>query len=82
MKDTELVSALRNLKATWKPVVCIDCMYGDDCIINGCRLIGMAADRLNEVGIILSIIKGMHEEAKESEKLCWESCCLSSTVII
>lgn len=68
MKDTELVSALRNLKINTTGLACLGCNYGFQCSVSGCRLIGMAADRLNEVGIILSIIKGMHEEAKESEK--------------
>lgn len=68
MKDTELVSALRQLKINTKGLACIGCNYGFNCHASGCRLIGIAADRLNEVGIILSIIKGMYAEAKDTEK--------------
>lgn len=68
MRDTELVSALRQLKINTKGLACLGCNYGFNCHASGCRLIGIAADRLNEVGIILSIIKGMYAEAKDSEK--------------
>lgn len=68
MKDTELVAALRQLKVNTKSLACLGCGYKYDCGIHGCHLIGMAADRLNEVGIILSIIRGMHAEAKGAEK--------------
>ena len=68
MKDTELVSALRQLKVNTKSLACMGCGYEQGCSIHGCRLIGLAADRLNKVGIILSIIKGMHAEAKGSDR--------------
>ena len=68
MKDTELVSALRQLKINTKGLACIGCNYGFNCSSSGCRLIGLAADRLNEVGIILSIVRGMHAEANDTEK--------------
>ena len=68
MKDIELVSALRKLKVNTKGLACLGCNYGYKCSTNGCNLIGLAADRLNEVSIILSIIKGMQAAAKESEK--------------
>ena len=68
MKTNELVVALRQLKINTKGIACLGCNYGLQCSTKGCRLIGLAADRLNEVGIILSIIKGMHAEAKDNEK--------------
>ena len=68
MKDTELVAALRQMKVNTKSVACIGCHYENRCSTEGCSLIGIAADRLNEVGVILSIIKGMYAEAKDSEK--------------
>lgn len=68
MKDTELVAALRQLKVNTKSSACLGCNYGFNCSSSGCRLIGLAADRLNEVGIILSIVRGMHAEAKDAEK--------------
>lgn len=68
MKDTELVTALRQLKVNTKSLACLGCGYENKCSTKGCRLIGIAADRLNEVGIIMNIIKGMHAEAKGSEK--------------
>lgn len=68
MKDTELVAALRQLKVNTKSLSCLGCGYEHNCSIHGCHLIGMAADRLNEVGILLSIVRGMHAEAKGAEK--------------
>lgn len=69
MKDTELVAALRSLKATFKPTVCLDCQKGDDCIINGCNLIGMAADRIAEYDSALENIKNVYNVASNSEKI-------------
>lgn len=68
MKDAELVAALRQLKINTKGIACLGCNYGLQCSTKGCRLIGLAADRLNEVGNILSIVKGMRAEAKDAEK--------------
>ena len=68
MTDKQLVAQLRNLKVNTKSLACLGCGYEHDCGIHGCHLIGMAADRLNEVGILLSIVKGMHADAKGAEK--------------
>lgn len=67
MKDTDLIAELRHLKINTKSIACLGCGYENGCSVHGCRLIGLAADRLNEVGIILSIIRGMHAEAKDAE---------------
>lgn len=61
MKDSELVSALRSLKASVKPMVCIDCTEDNDCIIHGCNLIGIAADRIDKVDSALRSIKTLYD---------------------
>lgn len=63
MKDAELVAALRNLKATFKPTVCLDCQKGDDCIINGCNLIGIAADTIATYDSAIESIEKMYSAA-------------------
>lgn len=63
MKDTELVSALRQLKVNTKSLACLGCGYENRCSTKGCRLIGLAADRLEEQEQAIETIKAMHVAA-------------------
>ena len=63
MKDTDLIAALRNLKATFKPMVCLDCQKGDNCTINGCNLIGLAADTIEKYESSIESIEKMYYNA-------------------
>lgn len=68
MKDTELVATLRNLKVLMKRTICLNCFDGEGCDINGCRLIGLAADRIAEYDSALENIKAVYNLASGSEK--------------
>lgn len=68
MKDTELVATLRKLKVFMKSIICLDCVDGKGCDINGCRLIGLAADNLEKYDSALENIKAVYNVASGSEK--------------
>lgn len=68
MNNSELVSKLRKLRETFKPIACLDCTYGDDCITHHCRLIGDAADMIDKYASATDIIKTAYEESKGADK--------------
>ena len=64
MKDTDLISALLNQQVDG----CVDCDCEANCAINGCRLHGLAADRIAEYDSALENIKAVHKRASGTEK--------------
>lgn len=68
MKDTELVTALRQLKVNTKSIACLGCGYENKCSTKGCRLIGLAADMIDKYASATDIIKTAYEESKGADK--------------
>lgn len=63
MKDTDLIAALRQMKVNTKSLACLGCGYEDRCSTKGCRLIGLAADRLAAYAQAVETIQAMHTAA-------------------
>lgn len=64
MKDTDLIAALRKRQVDG----CVDFDCEANCAINGCRLHGLAADRIAEYDSALENIKAVYKRASGSEK--------------
>ena len=63
MKDTDLIAALRQIKVNTKSLACLGCGYEGRCSTKGCRLIGLAADRLAAYAQAVETIKAMYTAA-------------------
>lgn len=63
MKDTDLIAELRHLKINTKSMACLGCGHENGCNVHGCRLIGLAADRLAAYEQAIETIKAMHTAA-------------------
>lgn len=68
MTDKQLSDQLRKLKINTKSIACLGCEYENGCSTKGCRLIGIAANRLEEHGNAIETIKAMHTAARGVEK--------------
>ena len=49
MSDRELIAALRRLKVETGSLVCLGCGYEHNCSVHGCRIMRVAAERLEQV---------------------------------
>ena len=49
MTDQELITALRRLKVETGSIACLGCGYEHDCSIHGCRIMRLAAERLEQL---------------------------------
>ena len=49
MTDQELIAALRRLKVETGSIACLGCGYEHDCSIHGCRIMRLAAERLEQL---------------------------------
>ena len=49
MSDRELIAALRRLKVETGSIACLGCGYEHDCSIHGCRIMRLAAERLEQL---------------------------------
>lgn len=49
MSNRELIASLRRLKVQTGSLVCLGCGYEHNCGIRGCRIMRVAAERLEQV---------------------------------
>ena len=63
MTDKQLSELLRQIKVNTKSLACLGCGYENKCSTKGCRLIGLAADRLAAYAQAVETIKAMHTAA-------------------
>lgn len=49
MRDEDLLAALRRLKVETGRIACLGCGYEHDCSIHGCRIMRLAAERLEQL---------------------------------
>ena len=63
MTDKQLSELLRQMKVNTKSLACLGCGYENKCSTKGCRLIGLAADRLAAYAQAVETIKAMHAAA-------------------
>ena len=49
MTDKELIAALRRLKVQAGSIACLGCGYEHSCSVHGCRIMRVAADRLERL---------------------------------
>lgn len=49
MTDRELIAALRRLKVETGRIACLGCGYEYNCSIRGCRIMRLAAERLEQL---------------------------------
>ena len=63
MTDKQLSELLRQIKVNTKSLACLGCGYENKCSTKGCRLIGLAADRLATYAQAVETIKAMHTAA-------------------
>lgn len=49
MTDKELIAALRRLKVQAGSIACLGCGYEHSCSVHGCRIMRVAADRLEQL---------------------------------
>ena len=49
MTDRELIAALRRLKVETGSIACPGCGYEHNCSVHGCRIMRLAADRLEQL---------------------------------
>ena len=49
MNDRDLIAALRRLKVETGSIACLDCGYEHNCSIYGCRIMRLAAERLEQL---------------------------------
>ncbi len=68
MTDKQLSELLRKLKINTKSMACLGCEHENGCTTKGCRLIGLAADRLATYEQAIEIIKAAYKESSGSEK--------------
>lgn len=48
MRDEDLLAALRRLKVETGSIVCLGCGYEHNCSVHGCRIMRVAAERLEQ----------------------------------
>lgn len=63
MTDKQLSELLRKLKINTKSIACLGCEHENGCTTKGCRLIGLAADRLATYEQAIETIKAMRAAA-------------------
>lgn len=63
MTDKQLSELLRQMKVNTKSLACLGCGCENKCSTKGCRLIGLAADRLAAYAQAVETIKAMHTAA-------------------
>ena len=49
MRDYELITALRRLKVETGIISCLGCGYEHNCSVHGCRIMRLAAERLEQL---------------------------------
>lgn len=49
MSDNDLIAALRRLKVETGSIACLGCGYEHNCSIHGCRIMCLAAERLEQL---------------------------------
>ncbi len=49
MTDKELIAALRRLKVQTGSIACLGCGYEHNCSVHGCRIMRLAAERLEQL---------------------------------
>lgn len=49
MSDRELIAALRGLKVETGCIACLGCGYEHNCSVHGCRIMRLAAERLEQL---------------------------------
>lgn len=49
MTDRELIASLRRLKVETGRIACLGCGYEHNCSIHGCRIMRVAAERLEQL---------------------------------
>ena len=49
MTDQELIASLRRLKVETGSIACLGCGYEHNCSVHGCRIMRVAADRLEQL---------------------------------
>ena len=49
MSDRELITALRRLKGQTGSIACLGCSYEHNCSVHGCRIMRLAAERLERL---------------------------------
>lgn len=49
MSDRELIAALRRLKVENGSIACLGCGYEHNCSAHGCRIMRVAAERLEQL---------------------------------
>lgn len=49
MCDRELIAALRRLKVETGSIACLGCGYEHGCSVRGCRIMRLAAERLEQL---------------------------------
>ena len=68
MNNKELSTQLRKMKADTEGIICLGCKYENNCGINGCTVIGIAAGTIEKYDAALENIKAMYADAKGVEK--------------
>ena len=49
MSDRELIDSLRRLKVETGSIACLGCGYENNCSVHGCRIMRVAAERLEQL---------------------------------
>lgn len=49
MSDRDLIAALRRLKVETGSIACLGCGYEHNCSVHGCRIMRLAAERLEQL---------------------------------
>ena len=49
MNDRELIASLRRLKVETGSIACLGCGYEHNCSVHGCRIMRVAAERLEQL---------------------------------
>ena len=49
MRDEDLLAALRRLKVKTGSIACLGCGYEHNCSVHGCRIMRLAAERLEQL---------------------------------
>ena len=49
MRDEDLLAALRRLKVETGSIACLGCGYEHNCSVRGCRIMRVAAERLEQL---------------------------------
>lgn len=49
MSDRELIDSLRRLKVETGSIACLGCGYEHNCSVHGCRIMRVAAERLEQL---------------------------------